>query len=342
MMKSKGLVLSGIFLGTAAGLAIAKARQRAAFSFRGKTVVVTGGSRGLGLVLSRQLALEGARLVLLARSEPELRRAELDLTQRGAEVLVVPCDLRSKEQVDSAISQAAARYGGVDVLINNAGIIQVGPMEHMTLEDFENCLGVHFYGPLHTTLAAVPHMRRAGGGRIVNIASIGGKIATPHLLPYTASKFALVGLSEGLQSELRRHNILVTTVIPGLMRTGSPPNAQFKGKHHHEYAWFAVSGALPLVSVDANRAGAEILKACRKGVPRLVIGCHTRAALLVNEMFPSITARLLALINWCLPGPEPSGSTQVYSGWESQSWMAPSFLTKLSDEASLKNNERPY
>src|SRR5205823_6261490 len=169
----------------------------------------------------------------------------------GAEVLTLPCDLRRQEEVESSIERIVARYGSVDVLINNAGLIQVGPLKHMAVQDFEEALAVHLFAPLFCTLAVLPHMRRARQGRIVNIASVGGKIAVPHLLPYCASKFALVGLSNGLRAELRRDNILVTTVCPGLMRTGSPRHAWFKGRHRREYAWFVISDSLPVLSISA-------------------------------------------------------------------------------------------
>src|SRR5436309_7591109 len=107
----------------------------------------------------------------------------------------------------------------------------------MTVEDFEETMRVHFWGPLYATLAALPHLRKQDTGRIVNISSIGGRIAVPHLAPYSASKFALAGLSDGLRTELAREGIYVTTVFPGLMRTGSHVNAQFKGKRRAEFTW---------------------------------------------------------------------------------------------------------
>jgi short-subunit dehydrogenase len=280
-------------------------------------------------------------LVLMARNPDELRQAEAELTGAGATVLTVRCDIRKRDQVDHAVQRAVEVFGRIDVLINNAGVIQVGPIEHMTCEDFEHAMAVHFFGPLYTTLAVLPIMRLSGGGRIVNIASIGGKIAVPHLAPYSASKFALVGLSDALRAELRRENILVTTVLPGLMRTGSPPNAQFKGRHKAEYAWFALSDALPVLSMSADRAAAKIIDACRFGVPRLTLGVHAKAAILLNEVFPGAAARLADLMNRVLPSPDPDGSKQLYSGWESQSGFLPSWLTALSDRATLENNELP-
>ncbi len=177
--------------------------------------------------MARQLADEGARLTLVARDDDELERAADDIRTRQpfAEVLTAIADIRTRDDGERVIAEVLDRYGRVDVLINNAGIIQVGPIDHMKLSDYEDAMNTHFWGPLYTIMAALPHMRRQGGGRIVNISSIGGRIAVPHLVPYSASKFALAGLSDGLRAELARDNIVVTTVFPGLMRTGSPLNA---------------------------------------------------------------------------------------------------------------------
>src|SRR5205085_11782954 len=135
----------------------------------------------------------------------------------------------------------------------------------------EEVMKVHFWAPLHTTLAALPEMRQRRDGRIVNISSIGGKVSVPHLLPYSASKFALTGWSEGLRSELLKDGIYVTTVCPGLMRTGSPRNALFKGKNEAEYAWFSISDALPIVSMSAKRAAQQIVDAAARGAAEVVL-----------------------------------------------------------------------
>ncbi len=335
----KAGTMFSLMIGTGVGVGLALAKRRDYLQFKGRCVVITGGSRGLGLVLARQLAREGARLALLARDAAELERAAGQLSSFGTEVMTVACDVRKQIEVQDAMQQVLARFGNVDVLINNAGIIQVGPLEHMTVKDFENALAVHVLGPLHCVLAVLPQMRRAGGGRIVNIASVGGKIAVPHLLPYCASKFALVGLSDGLRAELRRHKILVTTVCPGLMRTGSPPNALFKGRHHREYAWFAIAGSLPLLSMSAERAAERILNACRRGAARLVLGAHAKGAVLFNELFPGAMTRLLSITNRVLPGPAATSGPETYTGSESQSFLAPSWLTRLSEEAAGRNNQ---
>lgn len=339
MKLTRVIGLGGFLVGIGCGLSMASQRRRAHYSFAGRSVLISGGSRGLGLVMARQLAAKGARLTLLARDAEELKRAEQELTRAGADVLTIACDIRRQEQVNGAVEAAVERYGTVDVLINNAGIIQVGPMDHMTVSDFEDALAIHLYGPLFCSMAVLPVMRRAGEGRIVNISSVGGKIAIPHLLPYSASKFALTGLSEGMRVELRQENIFVTTVCPGLMRTGSPRNALFKGRHHREYAWFAISDALPFLSIDAKVAARRILRACRLGAPRLVIGLHTQAAVLVNDLFPGAMAGLLSAMNRALPSPAPEATSEHHPGFQSESWMAPKWVTRLNEEAAGENNQ---
>jgi NAD(P)-dependent dehydrogenase (short-subunit alcohol dehydrogenase family) len=187
-------------------------RRSKEYDFKGKCVLVTGGSRGLGLVLAREFADEGARVAICARDPRELERAQRDLAARGAEVFAFPCDVTDRAQVAELIEVVTRRFGRIDVLVNNAGVIQVGPLEVMTLEDFEQAMNVHFWGPLYTTLAVLPQMRARRDGRIVNVSSIGGKVAVPHLVPYSASKFALAGLSDGLRAELAKDNVMVTTV----------------------------------------------------------------------------------------------------------------------------------
>jgi short-subunit dehydrogenase len=181
-------------------------------------------------------------------------------------------------------------------------------------------------------------MRRRRAGRIVNISSIGGKLSVPHLLPYSASKFALVGLSEGLRAELAKDNIIVTTVCPGLMRTGSPRNAIFKGDHRAEYAWFSISDALPVTSMQAERAARQIITACKRGKAEVILSFQAKLAVFFHGLFPGLTADILGLINRLLPGPGGVGSERV-RGADSQSSLSPSWLTKLNEEAAARNNE---
>lgn len=310
-----------------------------AYDFADKVVLITGGSRGLGLELARQFLAHKARLALLARDAAELERAAVELRGLGGEVVTHVCDVSQQEQVERAVAATVQRFGRLDVLVNDAGVIQVGPLQHMELSDFRDAMDVHFWGPLHTMLAALPHLRAVGGGRIVNIASIGGKITVPQLAPYCASKFALVGLSNAVRTELRADNILVTTVCPWLMRTGSHFNALFKGQHKTTFTEFALADSLPGFSMNAEVAAQRILLACQRGQAELMIAPQAWLLSRMGALMPETFSSLLALANRIMPGPIGPEGNASFTGWDSQTGLAPSLLTRLADRASVRNNE---
>jgi short-subunit dehydrogenase len=336
MNSNKLLALAG--LGLVSYLAYRTYRARHTYCFRDKTVLITGGTRGLGLLMARQLAREGAQLVVCARDHEEVRRAFNELADRGARVIAFTCDLRSPEQVRTMVDKVRDTFGAVDVLINNAGTIAVGPVETMTLADFHEAMAANFWSAVHTTLEILPDMRARGRGRIVNVSSISGKVSVPHLLPFSASKFALVGLSEGLRAEAAKDGVVVTTVCPGLMRTGSHRNAHFKGHHRAEYALFSLMDALPLVSMNAESAARRILDACRHGEAEVVLSLPAKCLVLLHDLFPGLTQDVNGFVNRLLPGAGGIGSHAV-PGYDSESAIVPSVLTALSDRASEENNE---
>jgi short-subunit dehydrogenase len=297
-----------------------------------KVVLITGASRGLGLVIARELVAQKARVAICARDPDELRRAKADLRD---EVVTITCDVTDPDQIDRLVAEVHSQLGAIDVLINNAGIIQVGPMKLMTIEDYETAMATHFWAPLRLSLAVIPRMLERGAGRIVNISSIGGRVAMPHLLPYTASKFALVGLSEGMRAELAKDNIKVTTVVPGLVRTGSAVHAQFKGRHHAEYKWFAAGDSSHLTAMQAERAARLIISAMRRGTPELVLSVQAKLAWRLFALAPALAQRALSLIDRLLPKPGGIGSASSL-GSESR---RRSLLTRASDRAALRNNE---
>jgi len=324
--------------GAIAAAAFYRVKAKRRMNFAGATVLISGGSRGLGLELARAFAAEGANLVLLARDEDGLARTAEELRGRGARVLTQVCDIRDPRQVRQSLATIFDEARRIDVLVNNAGTIQVGPLENMDLGDFESAMNVHFWGPLYLMQEIIPHMKARGGGRIVNIGSIGGKVAVPHLLPYAASKFALVGLSEGLRAELVKDGIYVTTVCPGLMRTGSHLNAFFKGQHKKEYALFALANASPALSIASTRAARQIVEACRYGQAEITLSPQARLLQLMNGVFPSLVSETLGCVGRFLPRPLPSGN-DLKKGWESRSRLAPSLLTRPADRAARRNNE---
>jgi NAD(P)-dependent dehydrogenase (short-subunit alcohol dehydrogenase family) len=269
-----------------------------------------------------------------------LQRAEADLRQRSIRALSIRCDITARSDVLRMFAQIHSdeRFGAVDILVNNAGVIEVGPAESMLLADFEEAMRTHFWGPLYTILAALPRMKAQRQGRIVNVSSIGGKIAVPHLLPYSASKFALVGLSEGLRAELSKDGICVTTVCPGLMTTGSPRNATFKGQHAKEYAWFSASDAMPFVAMKSQRAAKKIVEACKRGDSELILTPQAKLAVMLNGLIPGLIPDAMRMVNAVLPANGPAGVVRK-KGRETASFKASSVLTIRDEAAAQRNNE---
>ena len=307
----------GARLALAAGFAYAGARlvgRLRAEKLRGQVVVIAGGSRSLGLMLAREFADAGCRLVIGARDEHDLDEARRDLEARGAEVLAQRCDVGNRADIDLLVAEARERFGGIDILVNVAGLIQVGPAASMTLDNFRDAMAVNFWGPLQTMDAVVAEMQARGRGHIVNITSIGGVIPVPHLLPYVCAKAAAVALSEGLGAELRKDGIKVTTVIPGLMRTGSFPKAYFKGDAARELAWFRALSTSRFTAMSARRAARRIVAAVARGDAQLVLGVAAKFGRLTTVLVPGLVRRLFALGNRLLSSGERDGSKTEQPG----------------------------
>ena len=315
-------------------------RYRRRLTFAGKNALVTGGSRGLGLEIARLLLAKGAHVAIVARDRDELERARQLLVEEapnGARVVAEACDLQDIASIEPLLERLSARLGPIDILVNNAGTIEVGPLGSMTRADFERAMKLHYFAPLELMLRVRESMRELGGGRIANVASVGGVVAVPHLLPYSGSKFALVGLSRGMATELATDGILVTTVVPGLMRTGSPRNAHFKGDHAKEYAWFKLADSLPGLSVSSRLAARRVVRGIEQGERDVTIGLPARLAELATGVLPSVVAASLALVHRWLPaGTDPN----LLTGAESEAHLVPPLLTVLTERAAVRNNER--
>ena len=340
--NTRNALLLGAGLALTVRALVRKARET---DLRGQSVLITGGSRGLGLALAREFARHGCRLALCARGSEELARAKEDLEGQGAEVYTAVCDVSDAAQVERLIAEVTAHYGQVDILVANAGIIEVGPVQNMTRQDFENSLAIDFWGVLHPILSLLPQMRARHTGRIVTVASIGGKVAFPHLLPYAVAKFAATGLSEGLRAELGRDGIIVTTIIPGLLRTGSYFHALFKGDKPREFAWFGLGDNLPGGSISAERAARVIVTAARRGEAERILSLPANLLSLAHGILPGPTTDLLALINrFVLPSPSGSPEAQpIFTGFEAapEVPLRPAFeaLTTLGRAAAKELNE---
>ncbi len=342
--RRKSALLGGMAAGMAlivAARGLARRRANKRFDLLGKVVVITGGSRGLGYALAEECACRAANVVICARDERELRWAKEAIEQKyGIEVMTQVCDVTVNDEVTEFITAVLARYGKIDVLINNAGTISVGPIEAQTLTDFQEAMDVMYWGILYPTLAIIPHMQGRGEGRIANITSFGGKVSVPHLVPYSAAKFAAVGLSEGLRAELLKDGIKVTTVCPGLMRTGSHLNAYFKGDNQKEFTWFAMGAALPVVSIHARRAARKIIDAVRHGDAELIITPQAKAAALFHGVFPGLTANILGVVNRFMPS-ATGGQRERHLGKQSETAITRSFVTKAGRKAAKEFHQHP-
>ena len=319
----------------AAGLAVAS-RYRRRYTYENKVVVITGGSRGLGLVMARQLASQGAMVALLARDALELARARRTIDRRSL-VQVVPADVTDPAQVEQALSAIVRQFGRVDVVINNAGQILSAPFDDTTDEDFRALLDVHFWGTLHVSRAAAPHLERHGAGRIINICSIGSRIAVPHLSAYCASKFAQAGLSAAMAVELRAKGIVVTTVMPGLMRTGSHLQAWFKGDRRTEFALFSLMGGAPGTSMSAERAAQSILAAAARGRAEVIIPFSIRQVAKLTALMPNLSMATLSAVNAIMPGARTRLAMQ---GKQLPLPVAVRRLAALNERAADRNNQR--
>ncbi|HEY3928817.1 MAG TPA: SDR family NAD(P)-dependent oxidoreductase [Candidatus Koribacter sp.] len=343
LAASAGTVAAGTFAGIGAFL-LARAAWKGfrEISIRGKVALVTGASRGLGLAIAQELVREGVRLAICARDENHLRWAKEELLtiDPDAEVLTIPCDVSDREQVHQLFQQIHARYGALHILINNAGQISVGPIHSQTVEDFEEAMRVMYWAHVYTTLEALPEMLSRGSGNIANVTSIGGKVSIPHLLPYSAAKFAAVGFSEGLRAELAKDGIKVTTVVPGLMRTGSHVNAYFKGDHRKEYAWFSLGATTPFMAMNAHRAARQIVRAIKRGRAEVVLSPQAQMLALAHGVAPGMVSDALGVVNRVMPGSD-STSKERFTGKESQGFVSESPITMLGRRAADELHQNP-
>ena len=335
LLAGAGLAVAGHFL----------ARSLRQADLRGQVVLITGGSRGLGLALAREFTKHGCRLALCARTGEDLDTAREELEAGGADVMTYVCDVSDPTQVGQMVDAVTGQFGRIDVLINNAGIISVGPVQNVTRYDFEEALAIDFWGVLNPILAVLPQMRNRRAGRIVTVTSIGGKVSIPHLLPYSCAKFAATALSEGLRAELARDGITVTTIVPGLLRTGSYFNAFFKGNKPAEFAWFGLGDNLPGLSISAERAAREIVGATRRGEAERILSVPANVLALLHGLAPGTMSELLALVNRLgLPAPSEDADGQTLSRGRDVADQVPArsafeALTALGQAASERLNQ---
>ncbi|MGC4049605.1 MAG: SDR family NAD(P)-dependent oxidoreductase [Paludibaculum sp.] len=247
----------------------------------GKTALITGASSGIGAALSGELRRRGARLILTGRSSERLA------AQAQPDDLTVAGDLCDGSFRETLLQHAVDRFGHIDILINNAGYGLYAPPTRSPLDDVRNMFELNLFAPLHLIQLAAPLMKERGSGIIVNISSVAGRLTLPWLSMYSASKFALCALSEGLRSELSPAGVQVVTVCPGYVKTSFPENVR--------------GAAMPTsltnpshFAMTAGECAAAIARGIEKGARTVITPGSARLLLLAARLFPWQTERFLA------------------------------------------------
>ena len=195
--------------------------------FEDEVVVITGGGRGIGRAIALEFAAEGATVVLAGRRMDALATTAQEASSCGGAADTVHCDVMKDEHLQALIGRVIHKHHKIDVLVNNAGVVAGGRLDEITDDDVRRMVDVNLWAPIRLTQLALPHMREAGRGTIVNISSVAGRLGLPYYATYCASKFALRGFSEALRRELRPDGIHVLAVYPGGTATDMLENVEF-------------------------------------------------------------------------------------------------------------------
>jgi len=254
-------------------------------NLNGCRVLITGASSGIGRCLAQQLAAAGCRVALAARSEERLHETATSLGRSASAVLVVPTDITREADQQNVLDQAVAHFGGLDVLVNNAGVASWAHFADSTEAILREIMEVNFFAPAELIRKAIPILVKGDQPAVVNIASMCGRRAMPAWSEYSASKYALCGLTEALRGELARFEIDVLLMLPGLTRTEfSQHFLRSEGRAEIDFA-----GGMP-----PENLAARIVRSLTRNRTETVIGRDARWMLLVNRFFPRLVDRLLA------------------------------------------------
>lgn len=257
-------------------------------NFHGLTALITGASSGIGRLLATRLATAGARVIVVARRAEVLAELVREIETAGGEALALPCDVGDLEAV-TRLGEAIRKQGiAIDILVNNAGYGHHRPFLQWDIADQERMMRVNYLGSMYVTKMLIPEMIRRGGGTLVFIASVAGKIGTPDESAYAASKFAMVGLGEALSIELEEHGIHVLTVCPGAIRT--------------PFFDAQALARMPKVALDSmvepGKLVDAIFRSLARGEHELTYPRGIRAGYIVKALLPSFMRRQVKRVTW--------------------------------------------
>ncbi|NMO14548.1 SDR family oxidoreductase [Pyxidicoccus fallax] len=303
---SKAAGALGLLAG--AGLALSAATRRARrIDLRGRVVLITGGARGLGFAIARAFLQRGSRLAICGRDGDKVAQAVEALRREGGDVFGAACDTSNPEQVRGFVDQVLARFGTIDVLVNNAGQCFVGPAAQLEAETVEKALRGIFWLQFHPTMAVLPHMRTRRFGRIVNITSISGKLPVAHQAAYTLGKYAVTGWSETLAIELARDGVHVSTLTPPPLRNGAPMHVHFNGAREGEFIWFTRILTSRLATTTADRVARVVVDAAEHGDRERTITPLSWLGARVQGLAPNLMTWFMTQVERFQPPPGAPG-----------------------------------
>ena len=247
-------------------------------NFKDKVIVITGASSGIGEASAEEFAKRGANIVLVARRKDKLEKVEKSLTKYPVKILSVICDVSEKEQVKQMVEKVLETFPQIDVLINNAGFVIYGKVEELSIEDVESQMKTNYFGTIYCTKLFLPHFLKQNSGHIVNVASVGGSFGVPGIATYCATKFALLGFSEGLHHELHETNVGVTVVSPIMVRTNLFDHPSFKNFTKHATG----------ISLSAETVAKAVIKAADSPRLEIVVPSVVRIGIWFKQTFPFI------------------------------------------------------
>ena len=245
-------------------------------NFKNKVVVITGASSGIGEAAAEEFAKRGANLALVARRKEKLVQVEKNLSKYQVKVSTHVCDVSDKEQVKRMSQEVLDVFSKIDILVNNAGFVIYGRIEELSIEDIESQMKTNYFGTIYCTKSFLPHLLKQNSGHIVNVASVGASFGVPGIASYAATKFAMLGFSEGLHHELHETNVGLTVVSPIMVRTSLFDHPSFKNFSKHATG----------VSLSSETVAKAIVKAANSPRLEIVVPSVVRIGIWFKQTFP--------------------------------------------------------
>lgn len=251
-------------------------------NFKNKVVLITGGSSGIGRASAEQFAKNGATLILVARNQTKLDQTANDLKKFNVPILTFECDVSKKSQVEKMAKTILNKFDSVDVLVNNAGFAIYGPVSKLSIEEIESQMATNYFGMIYCVKNFLPSMISKKSGHIVNVASVAGSFGLPGIASYCASKFAMLGFSEGLKHELKGTGVGITVVSPIMVRTNFFDHPSFEKMPKYSPT-----------SLSPETVAKAILRASNSPRLEIIVPSFVRGAVWMKETFPYLINPIL-------------------------------------------------